>query len=287
MRVRFKRRKKNEPWVNVPITDDYMFYTVMENEENCKEFLRRVLGIEVIEIQYVNKQHTIRNRIRSRGIRLDIYVRDKDGNTYNIEMQSYRDYSIAKRTRYYHSEMDGYLVRKGQEVDQLGKNIVIFVCTYDPFGDNRSKYTFKNICVENTNIALEDDTVSIFLNTNGDRTGISNDLENVLEYIRTGETKDDYTKKLDRSVQELNNDYDWRDRQMTLEMKLKSKYNIGHKEGYSLGREEGIEFGKFTLLYKQVSDGTISVVQAASYMNITKEEFEKSMIDAGYEPAKK
>lgn len=279
MRVRFKRRKKNEPWVNVPITDDYMFYTVMENEENCKEFLRRVLGIEVIEIQYVNKQHTIRNRIRSRGIRLDVYVRDKDGNTYNIEMQSYRDYSIAKRTRYYHSEMDGYLVRKGQEVDQLGKNIVIFVCTYDPFGDNRSKYTFKNICVENTNIALEDDTVSIFLNTNGDRTGISNDLENVLEYIRTGETKDDYTRKLDRRVQELNNDYDWRDRQMTLEMKLKSKYNIG--------REEGIEFGKFTLLYKQVSDGTISVDQAAFYMNITKEAFEKSMAEAGYEPAKK
>lgn len=74
---------------------------------------------------------------------------------------------------------------------------------------------------------------------------------------------------------------------MTLEMKLKSKYNIGHKEGYSLGREEGIEFGKFTLLYKQVSDGTISVDQAAFYMNITKEAFEKSMAEAGYEPAKK
>ena len=208
-------------------TDDYIFYSVMEDPDNCREFLERVLNIKVAELKYVTGQKSIRNRKLARGIRLDVYVRDMDGNSYDIEMQTTTEKNIAKRIRYYHSEMDGYQIRKGESYDKLKKNIVIFVCTYDPFDDNKSVYTFKKTCVENTNLALEDETISIILNSEGSREGITNELSNVLDYIKTGESKDDYTMRLLEKVRQLNDDWDWRDRQMTLRMKLKEQYEAG------------------------------------------------------------
>ena len=211
----------------VSFTDDYIFYSVMEDPDNCREFLERVLNIKVAELKYVTGQKSIRNRKLARGIRLDVYVRDMDGNSYDIEMQTTTEKNIAKRIRYYHSEMDGYQIRKGESYDKLKKNIVIFVCTYDPFDDNKSVYTFKKTCVENTNLALEDETISIILNSEGSREGITNELSNVLDYIKTGESKDDYTMRLLEKVRQLNDDWDWRDRQMTLRMKLKEQYEAG------------------------------------------------------------
>ena len=34
----------------IGITDDVMFCTVLSNSEDCREFLRRILGIEIEEI---------------------------------------------------------------------------------------------------------------------------------------------------------------------------------------------------------------------------------------------
>lgn len=46
-----------------------------------------------------------------KGIRIDIYVKDSDGNVYDIEMQTTEETDLHLRTRYYHSEMDGYQIR--------------------------------------------------------------------------------------------------------------------------------------------------------------------------------
>lgn len=210
------------------ISDDVMFCSVMEDEEFCKEFLQRVLGVRMANIECIITQKSLKSRIKSRGVRLDVYARDVEGNSYDIEMQVIKELYIEKRTRYYHGEMDRYQLKKGQNYNQLGKNIVIFVCCYDPFGRDRSIYTFKKYCEEDKAIELKDDIVSIYLNVNGNRDNTETDLGNVLDYIKTGDSKDAFTSKIAAKVDELNDDDDWRDRRMTYQMKLDERYDAGY-----------------------------------------------------------
>jgi len=270
----------------ISFTDDDMFCSVMEDEETCKEFLHRVLGIEIAEIKCVISQKHIRNRIVGRGIRLDVYVKDIENNIYNIEMQTTVDKEIALRTRYYHSEMDGYQIRKGARFADLGNNIVIFVCTYDPFEENRSIYTFKKYCSEDKSIELNDKITSIFLNVTGDRAGVDGKLVNLLDYINTGESHDEYTEALSKRVLTINEDDDWRDRHMTLEMKLEQQREIGIELGKEIGMELGKEQGRKREIFQSVQDGDYDAMRGASKLNMDVEDFKCEMYSAGYNQTK-
>ena len=232
----------------IPITDDFMFCTVMEDKKKCKEFLQRVLKIKIVKIKTVRRQMDIKTGKDAKGIRLDVYVIDSDGNAYDIEMQTYRADNIGKRVRYYHSEMDNYQIKKGASYSDLKKNIVIFICTFDYFGLNRSIYTFKSTCQEDFSISLEDEQVSIFLNTQGNRDDVDADLGYVLDYMKTGKALDAYTKSLEQSVRLMNDDDDWRNRHMTLQMKMDEQREmgiaIGKEMGVAIGKEMGVTIGK-------------------------------------------
>ena len=84
------------------------------------------------------KTETIKGTFLGKGIRIDIYAKDSDGNAYDIEMQTTEEKDLHLRTRYYHSEMDSYQIRAGQKYFNLKQSIVIFICTYDPFKNNKS-----------------------------------------------------------------------------------------------------------------------------------------------------
>ena len=169
-------------------------------------------------------------------------------NSYDIEMQLTNTGELDLRSRYYHSEMDGYQIRRGQKYKNLKESIVIFVCAFDPFKDNRSIYTFETICRENTAIILEDKRKTFFVNINGDRTGLSEDTVHLLDYFKTGNPTDDFTERLQQKVEEIRNDDEWRENYMTLEMKLDQRFEdgkkVGRAEGEKFGRAEGEKFGR-------------------------------------------
>ena len=68
------------------IADDYMFCTVMQDEELCKELLSMILKNKVGKIVRLFKQKSIENQIASKGVRLDIMIEDDTGKLYDIEM---------------------------------------------------------------------------------------------------------------------------------------------------------------------------------------------------------
>lgn len=253
----------------ISITDDFMFCSVMEDKEKCKEFLQRVLNINIVQITVSDNQKTIKNSRDSKGIRLDVYATDIEGNNYDIEMQTTKEASLGKRTRYYHSEMDGYALKRGKDYSELGNNIVIFICTYDCFDENRSVYTFRSTCVENKELYLDDGAETIILNVNGNRDSIDGKLTAVLDYIKTGDATDEYTEDLNQSVVTLNNDKNWRDKHVTLQMKMDEKYRAGKAEGKAEERWE--------LLVAMVNDGEITIENAARRLNITPEEFSQKL----------
>ena len=213
------------------IKDDFMFSVIMRNPKFCKPFLERILAIKIFRIEYPKSQETIDITADAKSVRLDIYVEDGKETVYNIEMQTTENRHLAKRTRYYQGMIDLNILEKGDNYKDLKRSFVIFVCTFDLFGQNRHIYTFENRCVQNTKLGLGDDTTKIILNTKGTLDDISPELKRLLDFIDGKEPEDDYTRELDKAVQSVRNNEKWRLDYMTLQMQYQEKYEQGFNEG--------------------------------------------------------
>lgn len=228
----------------IQLTDDIMFSSVLGNPEHCQEFLERILGFKIKELHIMESQKSMKPGLYSKGIRLDIYAKDEQGNAYDIEMQLLDTGELDLRSRYYHSEMDRYQIQVGQKYSELQESIVIFVCNFDMFKKNRSIYTFETLCVEDTKIHLQDKRKTVFVNIRGNREGLQTNLVNLLDYLSTNQPTDEYTHKLQHRVLEMRDDTEWRENYMTWEMKLDERYEAGRKEELCRLIKKKLEKGK-------------------------------------------
>ena len=73
---------------------------------------------------------------------------------------------MSKRSRYYHAQMDMDALLTGESYDRLPDTYVIFICDFDPFGDQLYRYTARNMIYE-TNKLLADGNHTIILSTKG------------------------------------------------------------------------------------------------------------------------
>ena len=243
----------------IGITNDVMFGTVFRDKEKCKELLERILGLTISELTIVEAQKTMKSTFLGKGIRIDVYAKDMEGNAYDIEMQMTKEQVLHLRSRYYHSEMDSYQIRAGQKYKDLKQSLVIFVCAFDPFDDNRSIYTFETVCRENPELVLEDKRKTFFINILGDRTGVNEKTVNLLDYFKTGKPTDEFTGGLQKRVQEFRSDDEWRANYMTMEMKMDERFEDGKKVGQKLGEEIGQKRGKAESVLELLEEyGTIS-----------------------------
>ena len=64
------------------LEDDFLFAKVMSDKKICKEFLEKLLEIEIEKIEMPENQKTIDLLLESKGIRLDIYVKDENNTVY-------------------------------------------------------------------------------------------------------------------------------------------------------------------------------------------------------------
>lgn len=237
---------------SITLKNDVMFSSVFRDPENCKELLQRILGIEISELTIAEDQKNIKTKPWSKGIRLDIYVKDIHGNVYDIEMQVLNTGDLELRSRYYHSEMDSYQILAGQKYTQLKASIVIFLCDFDLFQENRSIYTFQSLCTENPDIRLKDARSTIFINLKGDRKKLSPKLTALLDYLKTASPADDFTDKLNHQVHKLRNDFEWRENYMTLEMKMEERFDAGMAQGMKQGLEQGLEQGSIKCMQELI-----------------------------------
>lgn len=103
--------------------------------------------------------------------------------------------------------------------------------------------------------------------------GLSEELSVLLDYLKTSEPKDEFTKGLDEEVKSVRKDQEWRDNYMTWEMKLDYEYRMGEKAGIEKGIEQGIK----DLVAKKLAKGK-SVSQIAEECEETEEKI-KSIIE--------
>ena len=117
---------------HIPLSHYYAFGEVMREPELCQCFLETVLEIKIRRLVFVEKEHEMSDTWAAHGIRLDVYVEDDANSVYSIEMQN--DVETMKRVRYYQSNIDRYLLERGQHYSILKQSFIIMVCNYDAVG---------------------------------------------------------------------------------------------------------------------------------------------------------
>ena len=208
----------------------------MSVEENCKGFLEMVLGFPIARV-VVSKEKSMIYHPEYKGVRLDIYAEDAKHTHYNVEMQVRRKKALGKRSRYYHSQIVMEALESGEDYDTLPATFVIFVCDFDPFDKKRYCYTFRNICEEDPNVKLEDDSCTIFLSTKGENEDeVSQELVRFLKFV-TADLKesemdfgDGLVQRFQKTIRQIKTDREMGERYMIFEEMLREEKQEGRLE---------------------------------------------------------
>lgn len=235
--------KKYKVYEELELKDDFIFGKVMRDPNLCRRTLQTLLDVEIESVHYPEQQKSIDIKVDGKAVRLDVYVEDDQGRIYDGEMQQFRDgneETLPKRTRYYQGVIDLHLLEKGVEYQNLKESCVLFVCTFDPFGKGRCRYTFENTCKEDPDLILNDGTKKVFLNTKGKWTpDISTELKAFLDYVEYQEVTDDLTRDLEEAVEQAKVNLEFRREYMKAYLMVQEAKSEGRAEGREEGRAEG------------------------------------------------
>ena len=239
-----------KPIEELTFADDFMFGYIMKNPEICKEVLERLLKIKIEKVEYPELQKSISDFYDSKGIRLDVYVKDSD-KIFDIEIQNSFQKEIGKRSRYYQSMIDIDNLLKGDDYTDLRESFIIFICTFDPFQKNLPCYTFKNVCLENNNVDFNDKTTKILFNTTAYDKEKDVDISAFLRYINNKESTDSFTNKLDSLVELSKQNQSLRSNYLAMNLHDRDIRRAALEEGFSQGAEQAkIETAKNLLAMK-------------------------------------
>ena len=238
------RQEAEERYASLQFSDDFLFCKILtENEDITKELLEMILDIKICSIR-INKQEVIDLIVDGRGVRLDVYAEDDENEVFDVEMQTTRQKNLPKRSRYYQGMIDLNLINRGDDFKKLKKSFVIFICMSDPFpGYDRCIYSFENISREEAGLALSDETYKVFLNADGTKGDVSDELKDFLHLLRDGYGKSRLVKKIEEQVVKAREHKEWRLEYMTLYMRDRQNREEGFEEGLEKGIEEGLEKG--------------------------------------------
>ena len=203
-------------WEELTITDDFMFCKVMSDPALCKELLEILLHIKIDRLEFQESQKSLKLTPESRGIRLDVYVKDSN-RIFDIELQTTNEKNLELRTRYYQGVMDIDELEKGELFSDMKESYIIFICMFDPFGADMPIYTVKQTFVENEKLIFDDKTHKIFYNVNAFEK-LSNDVETkaFLKYLCNHQSTSKFTQSLEHAVYKNKGNQLWRKDYMTL-----------------------------------------------------------------------
>ena len=206
-----EQKVTKEVWESLTLGNGFIFSKVMLNPEICKRVLQEITDLpEIDRIEYVEAEKTIDVRIDSKGVRLDVYVKDENNTVYNIEMQATDTKELRQRARYYQAMIDLDLIEKGGDYMDLPDSYVIFVCREDIFGEGHYCYTFENRCLQLDDLVLDDGTQKIFLNSKGTKGSISDEAKGFLRFIEGQSSDSPLGKLLEAEVARVKSNEKWR-----------------------------------------------------------------------------
>lgn len=264
MHILYGRSQRKKRLQDLTIKDAFMFAAVMSDEEQCRHLLELVLNTKILTIHVVTEK-SITYHPEYHGVRLDVMAEEEGSRRrFNVEMQVKTEIALAKRSRYYHAQMDMDALLAGESYDQLADTYVIFICDFDPFGNRLYRYTIENR-IQETGKALNDGSQTIILSTKGkNQSEVPVELVRFLQYVAQetdeAETEDDYVKMLQERIKSIKKNRDWEGKYMLLEEMMREE----REEGRSEGRKEGQErINQLNILLSEQNRGE-DIIKAAT-----------------------
>lgn len=224
-----------------------MCYDVNKNSSvEMEGNLEMILGFPIARVE-ISKEKSVVYHPEYKRVHLDIYAQDEEQTCYNVEMQTASRPHLGKRSRYYHSQMDMDLLLSGRDYEDLSPAYVIFICDFDPFGDKKYKYTFCNICEEESAVDLGDERYTIFLSTRGENPQeVSESLVNFLKFVKADlkeskeESEDPFVRQLQKTIEKIKVNREMGERFMVFQETLSEERAVGRNEGKQEMQKETI-----------------------------------------------
>lgn len=194
--------------------DDFMFGVTMEDKELCHDVIECLTGEPVGELSDVVTQKEVRFTSDGKPIRLDIYTKDEnavyDAEMQNLNKKSVKSLQLPRRSRFYQASIDIDYLNKNNRFSTLPDSKILFICTFDPFGEGLSEYTFRERCDECPDLLLSDGTEKHFYNCCYEGEDIGEDLRKLYEYINKGTISSGLTQRIDDAVRIARKNEVWR-----------------------------------------------------------------------------
>ena len=237
----------SKPWEELTIADNFIFCKVMENERICRGVLETLLGISVEHIDYLKTENPIENFYDSRGIRLDVYVKDSE-RIFNIEMQTGNYNDMLLRARYYLSSSDVATTKRRTKFKDIRETYILFICKDDPFGEEIPRYTKISKFLETDRISYDDKSRNVFYNCSAWEKESNPEVRGVLKFIYGLKPDSGLAIEMDEAASLAKQKSDLEDEYMyfsdTLEDEKEEAREIGLAEGHAEGHAEGLEAGR-------------------------------------------
>ena len=242
-------------WESLTFTDNFIFSRVMHDEHICRQVVELILGVRIGKIRYLSAQDEHKTDPDSMRIIMDVFLRDEN-RIINVEVQTGHKKELPKRSRYYQSVADVSTTSTGTKYRDLPENILIFICTFDPFDRDFPRYTFQYICNEDKQLKLKDGSLRIFLNTKAtELSALDQKLQAFYHYLQNGVVESDLTQTISDSITTLKNNSNERRFYMTWTIKMADARYDGYEEGFDKGREDGLQAGLLAGLQQGLERG--------------------------------
>ena len=237
----------SKPWKELTIADNFIFCKVMQNERLCRGVLETLLGIKVSRIDYLQTENPIENFYDSRGIRLDVYVKDS-GRIFNIEIQTGNYDDLILRARYYLSSSDVATTKRRTKFKDIRETYILFICKDDPFGEGIPRYTKLTKFLETDGITYDDKSHNVFYNCSAWEKEEDPEVREVLKFICGLKPDSGIALEMDEAASLAKQKSDLEDEYMyfsdILEDEKEEARAEGHALGHSEGHAEGLEAGR-------------------------------------------
>ena len=278
-----------KPVDELTFTDDGMFQAVLRDPEICAELIERLLHLRVNHIEYPEVEKTIAPYYTSKGVRLDVYIKDTD-KIIDVELQSYPQEALGKRTRYYQSMIDMDSLIKGHDYSELKDSYILFICKHDPFKDENKNfyglpcYTFKNMCEEKQIVNLDDKSLKVIYNASAYEKEKDEKIKSFLHFIYTNEPGiDDFSNRLSVLVEKIKDNEIFRRDYAAMNLHDRDLTRAAKKEGIAEGLLQGAAQTAIKNAKALLADGKYSAQKISELLNIPVESFLKdNQVSSGF-----
>ena len=243
----------------IPISNHFTFTTVFTRDmELTREFISALIGKEISRITLAEREEVMEGTYDTKGIRFDVYLKDAEGESFDLELQISDERSIEKRVRYYQSIMTADALSKGEKYTDLKDSYVIFICVgKDPLGYGNTVYEIESTIVSVNNEPFDDGAHSYIFNFSRNRENSGEPLiEEMAEYFYNESVTGKLSERIDNKVRELNQDVTWRKKVMKWEQEKEILADIYFEKG----KEEASKAIAIAMLKKGLDISLISEI---------------------------